>query len=278
MMIPWWKRCLLPIYYYGTQPLRTGYGRMSSYWGRCPIVVVIFHRVADDQATPWTCPTKLFQQQVYWLRKRFELVSLSEVQHRLGEKKSYRPAAHITFDDGYADNARFALPWLLEQEIPCTYFVTVEQVQTGKPFPHDLALGCSFPPHRREELRQLAEAGLEIGCHSYTHLKLNSCTEPEVLEKEILQSRQELAEIVGRPIRYFAFPFGHPQNMSREAFQWVRRAGYEAACSAYGTYNLPGRDPFHIRRIPSDGWLLRLKNHVLFNPRKFFDPLAKKTY
>ncbi|HPP51862.1 MAG TPA: polysaccharide deacetylase family protein [Thermoguttaceae bacterium] len=269
-----WKRWLLPIYYYGTWPIRTGYGWLSACRGRCPIAVVVFHRVADDQATPWTCPTDVFRQQIDWLRRRFELISLAEVQDRLCEQTSRRLAVHITFDDGYADNARFALPWLLEQKVPCTYFVSVEQVRTGKPFDHDLAIGCPLPPNRSEELRQFAEAGLEIGCHSYSHRDLGPVKDPSVLEKEIVQARWELEDLLARPVRYFAFPFGVPKNISREAFRWVHRAGYEAACSAYGGYNLPGRDPFHIRRIPVDSWLLRLKNHVLFDPRKFSDPLA----
>lgn len=270
----WWKRWLLPIYYYGTWPMRWGYAWMAACQGRCPIGVVVFHRVADDRATPWTCPTDVFRRQIQWLGRRFELISLDEVQRRLREQSSYRPAVHITFDDGYADNGRFALPWLLEQKIPCTYFVSVEHIHTGHPFPHDLAVGRPLRPHQPEELQHLAERGLEIGCHSYSHRDLGPVTDPAVLEKEILHARRELEALVRRPVRYFAFPFGQPKNLNPEVFRWVQQAGYQAACSAYGVYNLPGRDPFHIRRIPVDGWLLRLKNHLLFDPRKFFDPRA----
>jgi peptidoglycan/xylan/chitin deacetylase (PgdA/CDA1 family) len=269
-----WKRWLLPIYYYGSWPMRIGYGRFLARRGRCPIAVVVFHRVADDGATAWTCPTEMFCRQIRWLRRHFELISLAEVQRRLRCKQSSHPAVHITFDDGYADNARFALPWLLEQKIPVTYFVSVEQAATGRPFSHDLAAGYSFAPHRPAELRQLANAGLEIGCHSYSHRNLGPVEDPALLEKEILQARQALEAMVDRPVRYFAFPFGQLENLSRTAFQWVHWAGYEAACSAYGVYNLPGRECFHIRRIPADSCLLRLKNHVFFDPRKFFDPLA----
>lgn len=269
-----WKRYLLPLYYYTTWPIRQGYAWIAACQGRCPIAVVVFHRVADDGATPWTCPTKVFRRHIQWLAQHFELISLAEVQRRLQQQRSHRPAVHITFDDGYADNCRFALPWLLEQKIPCTYFVTVEQIRTGRPFPHDQALGYGFAPHRPEELRRLAEAGLEIGCHSYTHRNLGPLRDPAALQKEIVQARCELEQIVGGPVRYFAFPFGHPEHLNPEAFAWLWRAGYQAACSAYGVYNLPGRDPFHIRRIPADGSLPRLKNHLFFDPRKFFDPLG----
>ena len=58
-----------------------------------------------------------------------------------------------------------------------------------------------------------------------------------------------------REVRYFAFPYGLPENMSTEAFRIARGAGYRGVCSAYGGYNFPGDDPFHIRRFHADpGW------------------------
>jgi hypothetical protein len=45
-----------------------------------------------------------------------------------------------------------------------------------------------------------------------------------------------------------------------------RAVGYEAACSAYGGYNLPGNDPFHLKRRCLDGSLLRIKNWVTIDP------------
>ncbi|MCS7306652.1 MAG: polysaccharide deacetylase family protein [Thermoguttaceae bacterium] len=268
------KRWLLPLYYYGTWPIRLWYGHRLACRGCCPIGVVVFHRIADDKATPWTCSTEVFRRQIQWLRRRFELISLAEVQRRLRHKQSFRPAVHITFDDGYADNGRFALPWLLEQKIPCTYFVSVEQLQTGSSFPHDRAIGRFFPVHQPEELRQFAQAGLEIGCHSYSHRDLGPVTDPAILKKEILHARWELEQILDKPVRYFAFPFGQPENLNQQAFWWVQQAGYDAACSAYGAYNFPGQDWFHIRRIPADGWLLRLKHHLLFDPRRLSDSVS----
>ena len=59
------------------------------------------------------------------------------------------------------------------------------------------------------------------------------------------------AAIVGQSV-YFSFPFGLPHNLNARAFQMAFEYGYEAVCSAYGDYNFPGDDPFHIRRIHVD--------------------------
>ena len=64
----------------------------------------------------------------------------------------------------------------------------------------------------------------------------------------------------GKPIRYFAFPYGLHANLNAEAFRLARRAGYQGACSAYGGYNWPGDDHFHLQRIHADPEMLRLKN------------------
>jgi hypothetical protein len=65
--------------------------------------------------------------------------------------------------------------------------------------------------------------------------------------------------------------------MSQEAFRVACAAGYRGVCSAYGAYNLPGGDPFHIRRIHADPEFVRFKNWMTFDPRKLrqrdsFDP------
>jgi len=56
--------------------------------------------------------------------------------------------------------------------------------------------------------------------------------------------------------------------MSREALVAVRRSGYAGACSAYGGYNFPANDPFHLQRIVAGESLARLKNWATFDSRK----------
>ncbi len=60
---------------------------------------------------------------------------------------------------------------------------------------------------------------------------------------------EELQAALGRPVRYFAFPFGLHANLNAAAFALARGAGYEAVCSGYGGFNFPGDDAFHLQRI-----------------------------
>ena len=114
----------------------------------------------------------------------------------------------------------------------------------------------------------MANAGIEIGAHTYSHADLGKLTDPVVLHKELVVARQELRAAIGRPIRYFSFPFGLHANLSCQAFALAAQCGYEGVCSAYGGYNYPGDDPFHVHRIPAVCEMLRLKNWLTADPRK----------
>ena len=93
------------------------------------------------------------------------------------------------------------------------------------------------------------------------------------LYDEVVTAALDLQEAIDQPIRYFAFPFGMHPNLTSAAFQVARDAGFDAACSGYGGYNLPGDDPFHIQRRCIDGPVIRLKNWATVDPlRKLLIP------
>jgi peptidoglycan/xylan/chitin deacetylase (PgdA/CDA1 family) len=266
--MPLWKVLLLGLYYQATLPLRWSSALRESARGRVPLVVLCYHRIADSVATPWTIPNRLFVRQIRWLQRHFEMISLEETQRRIRSGVNRRPAVSITFDDGYSENCREALPFLVRERIPCTCCVTAGNVLAGVPFEHDLRRGWSFAPHTPQELRAMAAAGIEIGAHTNRHVDLGPVTDPAQLQAEIVDAREKLRAAVGCPIRYFAFPFGQQANLSRRALDLAVTAGYEAACSAYGGFNLPGENGFHLERIAVDTSMLRLKNWVTGDPRK----------
>jgi peptidoglycan/xylan/chitin deacetylase (PgdA/CDA1 family) len=229
--------------------------------------VLFYHRIADDRATPWTHSFRLFRRQIRWLKKHCDLISLEEAQKRIRRGSNDRIACSITFDDGYADNCARALPLLIAEKIPCTYFVSLRNVLKGKPFPHDLRRGVSCRPNTVAQLCWMAQQGIEIGAHTRTHADLGRVTDECKLYDEVVVAGEELQSAIGSPVRYFSFPFGLPHNLSRRAFQMAFDYGYEGVCSAYGDYNFPGDDPFHLRRIHVDN-MARLKNWGTIDPRK----------
>ena len=262
------KPLLIRLYYHGTYPYRRRWQRQAVRAGRAPVVVPVFHRIADDDANDWTTPLADFRAAVLWLKRHFDLISLEETQRRVRSGRNDRPSVSLTFDDGYAENAA-ALDLLLELEVPCTYFVTTQPVIERAPFEHDRRMGNHFHANTVEELRRLAQAGIEIGAHSRTHCDLAQVDDPELLYDELVAARDDLQQALDTSIRYFAFPFGLHENLSVAAFRVAREAGYAGACSAYGGYNFPGDDAFHIQRRCVDGPAICLKNWAVIDPLRY---------
>jgi peptidoglycan/xylan/chitin deacetylase (PgdA/CDA1 family) len=262
------KQCLLIARYYATLRARRCAAIERAAQHREPVQILFYHRVADEHPNAWTISTKKFAAQIRWLRQRFDIVSLSEAQARIASGSNRWPTACITFDDGYGDNYRSAIPLLINQKIPFTYFVATDHVFNNRPFPHDVAAGRPLPVNTIDQIRKMAAAGVEIGAHTRTHANLGAPLTHEQLTNEIVGSKHDLEEAIGSKVNYFAFPYGLHENMSAAGFRIAVDAGFAGVCSAYGGYNFPGDDAFHLRRIHADPEFIRFANWLTIDPRK----------
>ena len=96
----------------------------------------MYHRIALDRVDPWglaVSPTR-FDEQVQWLSKHRTILPLIEFARLQQEARLPARAVAITFDDGYACNAKTAVPILEAHEAPATIFVTMGPVTTGQEF------------------------------------------------------------------------------------------------------------------------------------------------
>jgi len=266
--MPLWKQILLGFYYPASYPIRYWNNQRLAANGQAPVMVVLFHRVAYDWANAWTTHTDTFIRDIRWLKAHFEMVSLEEAQRRVELPRNDKPCIAVTFDDGYACNCDVAFPLLIEEGIPCTYFVTTENVLNGTMFEHDTLMGNQFKPNTIEQLREAAAAGIEIGAHTRTHPHLGKITDPETRYDEIVVARNDLQDALGYPVRRFAVPFGQHEHLSDEVFQMCHESGFDCVVSAYGGYNWPGGDPFHLQRMGIDGPYMRMKNWTTVDPQK----------
>ncbi len=276
-LLAMWKSVLLNTYYMATLASRRRAATRRAAAQREPVQILFYHRVADEHPNDWTMSTRSFARQLAWLRDRFDIVSLAEAQARITSGRNRQPTACITFDDGYADNCRFAVPLLLKHQVPFTYFVSTNHVLRGEPFPHDVIAGQPLETNTVTQLREMAAAGVEIGAHTRRHANLGAHLTHADLTNEIVGSKQDLESALGREVRYFAFPYGQHANLSKNAFRIAYEAGYAGVCSAYSGYNFPGNDAFHLRRIHADIDFIRFKNWLTVDRRKVriqrdFDP------
>jgi peptidoglycan/xylan/chitin deacetylase (PgdA/CDA1 family) len=103
--------------------------------------IVCYHRVVDnfERSASGTIPamlisTRMLERQLEWLSKRFALLSLDEVGAQLESGQPFaKPAAAVTFDDGYSDVYHHAYPLLQRKGIPAAFFVVTGLVDSGRP-------------------------------------------------------------------------------------------------------------------------------------------------
>jgi glycosyltransferase involved in cell wall biosynthesis/peptidoglycan/xylan/chitin deacetylase (PgdA/CDA1 family) len=167
-------------------------------------------------------------------------------------------AVLLTFDDGYCDLLAIAREVLRPRGIQAIAFaVTATGSDTNE---WDQRVGARrIKLLRKEELRELAAMGIEIGSHSRTHRQLPLLGDTERRSETAGSADDLVAGGIARP-RFFAFPYG---DRDAPSMQSVEDAGYLAAVGAE-----PGRvnarsNRFDLRRViiraDDRGWRFRLK-------------------
>ncbi len=102
----------------------------------------MFHRVLDPGDPRWqtcdpayTMDTATFAATLAFFKKHYRLVSQEQLlEARRGGKPLPRRAMLITFDDGWSDNADYALPVLQRLGVPAVLFVVADAVGRRQPF------------------------------------------------------------------------------------------------------------------------------------------------
>ncbi len=149
----------------------------------------------------------------------------------------------ITFDDGYASFFNEVLPQLTERGIPATLFIITDFV--GKENRWDLAWGVNRRRHLTwEEIRAVADAGIEIGSHTRTHRDLTRLPDDE-RQREIADARKIIEDKLGRKVTSLALPFG---SGTADVFRAARKAGFEEICG--GVPGIYGPLPGILPRLP----------------------------
>ena len=127
--------------------LRLAYrsGLMGAYhrWAnRDTLTVIMFHRVlapGDPRAAgadaDYTVSDSLFREALAFFRRHYHVVDLAAVRAAHADGRPLPPRALlITFDDGWADNAQFALPALREAGLPALIFVAADVIDRPEAF------------------------------------------------------------------------------------------------------------------------------------------------
>lgn len=188
-------------------------------------MILMYHGVADVAEDPYLLcvPPDRFAEQMSWLKRRgLRGVSIGTLVDAMRTGRA-RKLVGITFDDGYISVLEKALPELKRHGFGASVYIISGRLGGT----NDWDEGPVFPLMSAGQVRELAAAGIEIGSHSATHVRLAGLAAGQ-LTAEISASRSALAELLGAPVRGFAYPYGSMDAATRCA---VRDAGYDYACA-----------------------------------------------
>ncbi|WP_299955000.1 polysaccharide deacetylase family protein [uncultured Modestobacter sp.] len=210
------------------------------------VPVLMYHSISADPPHRTRClsvhPREFAAQLGFLADNGFSTLTFGALAEALrdGTPLPERPVV-LSFDDGYADFHREALPLLDARGSRATLFVTTGWVAgTDEPAGHPLDATLSW-----SQLDEVVSSGVEVGAHSHSHAHLDQL-HPPTLAGELRDSRHLLEDRLGQPVTTLAYPFGHHSARVRRD---VRSAGYASAAAVHNTRAARNADPLAVPRL-----------------------------
>ena len=114
--------------------------------------------------------------------------------------------------------------------------------------------GAARPTHRTlsaGDLVELTSGGImDIGAHTVSHALLPAHSR-EVQLREIMDCRNQLQEIIQRPIEHFSYPYG---EYDQTALDVLHAAGFACACTCVDRAVTSRSKALELPRVPVQNW------------------------
>jgi peptidoglycan/xylan/chitin deacetylase (PgdA/CDA1 family) len=159
-------------------------------------------------------PDTLDKELGYLKENGYVSVSFDDLTHRLllGTPLPPKPLI-LSFDDGWASQYEYALPLLKKYGFIATFFVFTNAIGVKNFMSWD-------------QLLDLEEVGMQIGCHSKSHPFLTRIKSEEALRKEIFGAKQIIETHLREAVPVYDYPFG---VYSDHIIELVKEAGFVCA-------------------------------------------------
>ncbi|HEY0371469.1 MAG TPA: polysaccharide deacetylase family protein [Thermoanaerobaculia bacterium] len=189
-----------------------------------------------------------FRQHLRYLEMTgYNVIPLRHLYEFVAGKRASIPknAVVITIDDGWRSTYTEAFPELEKRKFPFTVFI----------YPN--IIGQTANALTWKQIKEMAEAGVDIQSHSLTHPYLTRRHHrskgdkgyADWLAKELAESRRILEKETGQKVQFLAYPYGDYDDTVAEA---SAKAGYTAALTCdYGAVR-KGSDPLKMKRFVID--------------------------
>jgi peptidoglycan/xylan/chitin deacetylase (PgdA/CDA1 family) len=219
-------------------------------------VALIYHNISDaERGDQYTLPWREFRRHLQWMMNRRTQATGFAALEKYIRAKTAPPDLTITFDDGHRSNLQAATE-LAELGIRATVFVTPSFCIDRSDF---------LKPAELRALHRVAD----VGTHGYTHQPLTAL-DRRALDRELIDSKIWLEDIIGAEVRYMAAPGGYINDRVTEA---CLSAGYHLIGNSVEWWNrVPGHMTCHtVNRVTlRRGWPIETFEAILRRDPVFY--------
>ncbi len=177
-------------------------------------------------------PAQLGTQLAYLKSQGIAAISMAQFERRLQRGQSLDRVVVLTFDDGYADQFRYAVPLLHRYGDSATFYVVTGEL--GRPRHLTWA-----------DLRSMLAQRMDIAAHGVLHEDLAGMA-PQQQRFEIDDSVSALRRTLHVPVDSYAYPSG---RFNRETLALVCRANVRLGVTTDRTYVLPPQNRLEMTRL-----------------------------
>jgi len=176
------------------------------------IPVLMYHDVEPEALDYLTVSNRVFEEHMRMLRDSFTVISAQQgAKIQQGLLPVPENPVIITFDDGFVPVAKHAVPILQRLNLTATMFIVGHYIGGNNAWDHK---AYRIVPHMSvQQIRELHEAGFEIGNHTLTHQRITKLPIEEQ-KWELEENDRILSEITGEKPRVLAYPYGGVDEVS----------------------------------------------------------------
>ena len=175
------------------------------------IPVLMYHSISDDNNKSSLNKFKFEKQMSFMKKMGFETTDLDDFTSK---KKKFV----ITFDDGYEDVYKNALPILKKYNFQAICFFVTNYIGKTNLWDSKLDNYQEMKLMNKEQIYNWAQSGMLIGSHTNDHLDLKSISDNEK-HYQISSPLKYFKENFDIDIKYFSYPFGSYDLKSLEISQ-----------------------------------------------------------
>jgi len=217
--------------------------------------ILTYHSI-DSSGSPVSVSEETFRAHGRFLGSgRVGVVPLADLPTLPDEED----AVALTFDDGFLNFSRLAMPLLVDLGLPATVFVVSDAVGTTNAWGGREVPGIpTLPLMGWKELHSVRDAGFEIGAHTRHHPDLTTVS-GEQLEDETAGCVDRISAELGERPHSFAYPYGAVNEAvarhSRRLFERSVTTELRPLAPDDDTALLPRLDAWYFRQPGAlEGW------------------------